>query len=224
MKMADSGPPYPPNPAPSSNQIGTFSIGQSAIGSGDPFDWLQTILSQYANSPRIMALIQSFFEAADQTQNLERFYDLMFSVQTAVGYGLDAWGTIVAVDRVLHIGTGPKYLGWDEGGTLDYDPYNQSPWYSGQKLTDNYILTDDGFRVLILAKGFSNICDGSIPSINRLLTMLFGTSGKCYCQDLGGMSMAYKFEFTPSPVQLAILSNSGVLPTPTGTSFSIVTP
>ena len=71
-----------------------------------------------------------------------------------------------AVNRVLTIGTGPPYFGWEEGQDYeDFAPGGLGPFYSGQKLTDNFILTDDGFRVLILAKAFSNICDGSIQFI-----------------------------------------------------------
>lgn len=219
-----TGPTYPELNPPGSNSIGLFTVGSSPVGTIPAFDWWTTILKQYANSPIITQLIGDFFSYVDQTKNLDDFFDFMWNVYTAEGYGLDCWGTIVAVNRVLKIGGGLQFLGWDEGGTIDYAPFNQAPWYSGQKLTDNYILTDDGFRVLILAKAFANICDGSIKSINHILMALFGASGKCYCTDEGGMTMTYTFEFTPSPVQLAILMNSGVMPTPTGVSYTIVQP
>lgn len=221
-----SGPPYPPPTEDQfgTNAIGIFVIGASPIGDIIPYDFEKTIISQYANSPILTQLIANFDAYVDQTQNIEDFFDLMWNVYTAQGYGLDCWGTIVGVNRVLKLATGPKYLGFNEGGFLDYDPFNQSPWYSGQKLTANFLLSDDGFRTLILAKAFSNICDGGIPSINKLMQMLFGSFGKCYVVDLGGMAMQYKFEFQPSAVQLAILTQSGVMPTPTGVAFSVVTP
>jgi len=219
-----TGPTYPPGQLPGANAIGGFIIGASQVGTVAPFNWWRTVISQYANSPVMMKIISDFFDAADLTPEIESFYDKMWNVLTAEGYGLDCWGTIVAVNRVLHLGAGPKYLGWDEGGTLDYDPFNQSPWYSGEKLTQNYILSDDGFRVLILAKAFSNICDGSIKSINRLLRMLFGYGGNTYCTDGLDMTMTYTFSFPLSPVELAIVTQSGVLPTPTGVSYTVVQP
>lgn len=226
--MTDTGPQYPPPPAPGSNAVGVFAIGQSQIGTIPPFNWWATVLSQYANSPVIIKLMSNFFDYVDQTKNLDDFFDKMWSVYTAQGYGLDCWGTIVAVNRVLRLATGPKYVGFVEGNAnSDYDdfgPGGQSPWYSGQKLTDNFILSDDGFRVLILAKAFANICDGSIPAINHILKTLFGAAGKCYCTDGGDMSMTYTFEFNLTPVQLAIVTQSGVLPTPTGVSYTIVQP
>jgi hypothetical protein len=219
-----SGPPYPPAIPPGFNTLGIQTIVPLPSGTIPDFDWWRTVLSQYANSPIVTTLIENMFDCLDQTKNLDDFFKNVWNVLTAVGYGLDCWGTIVAVNRVLHLPSGPKYLGFDEGGTTDYDPFNQSPWFSGQKLTDNYIMPDDGFRVLVLAKAFANICDGSVKSINKILMTLFGASGKCYCTDGHDMTMTYTFEFTPSPVQIAIVTESGVLPTPTGVSYTIVKP
>jgi hypothetical protein len=216
-----SGPTLPRH-TPDENEIGLFQIGASQIGDIPPFDIWTTIISQWANSPRLTGIIEMFAAALDQTLNAQNFFDLMWNIDTAVGYGLDVWGRILAVNRVLHVGVGPRYFGWDEGFP-DYDPFNVSPFYAGEPLTQNYTLSDDGFRVLLIAKAYSNICDGSIPSMNKLLVMLFGTSGRCYVVDNEDMSFKYKFEFTPTPLQLAILLNSGVMPKPTGVSVTVET-
>ena len=220
-----TGPPYPPQPGDFSgtNAIGVFSIGRSPIGALKAFDYWRTIISQYANSPILTQMIQDFDDCVDQTANLEQFFDLIWNVDTAQGYGLDVWARIVAVNRVIKIGTGLPYFGFVEG--LDYQPFGTGglgPFYSGQQTTENYLLSDPGFRVLILAKAFSNICDGSIKSINRLLLTLFGSSGKAYVVDNLDMTMNYTFEFQLSPLQSAILTSSGVFPKPTGVSYTIV--
>ena len=220
-----SGPDYPPQPSsvPWSNVIGAFAIGRSPIGSIKPFDIWRTIVSQYGNSTILTTLILNFQDCLDQTRNIDEFYDDVMNINTAVGYGLDVWGRIVAVNRVLKIAAGPPYFGWKEG--IDYQPFGPGgigPFYSGGKLTDNFLLSDDGFRVLILAKAFSNICDGSIKSINRLLLTLFGSAGKCYVRDNLNMSFDYVFEFALSALQLSILTNSGVFPKPTGVSYNVV--
>src|SRR6185503_14883772 len=150
-------------------------------------------------------------------------FDLIRNVDTAQGYGLDVWGRIVAINRVMRLGIGPRYFGFEEG-LPDYDPFNTSPFYSGETLTQNFALTDDGFRTLILAKAFSNICDASIQSLNALMRMLFGGGGRCYVRDDGGMAYTYVFEFAPTPLQLAILLQSGVMPKPTGVASSVEHP
>lgn len=208
------------SPAPGSNAIGSFQIGVSGFGTIPAFDPWDTIISQFANSPQLTALILYLFALIDQTANMDALFDKIRNLDTAQGYGLDVWARIVAIDRVLKVAAGPRYFGFEEG-LPDYDPFNVSPLYGGQELTQNYIVTDDGFRVMIIAKAFANVCDGSIQSINRLLVTLFGSSGRCYVVDNMDMTMTYKFEFGLSALQYAILTNSGVMPKPAGVSYTV---
>jgi hypothetical protein len=205
-----------------SNAIGSFIIGVSPIGDIPPFDYWSTVISQYANSPVITQLVANFSAYVDQTINLENFYDLVFNVDTAQGYGLDVWGKIVGVSRTLHIVGSQKYFGFDEATPISADPFGQSPLFSGAQLTSNFDLSDAAYRTLIFAKALSNISDGSIPSINQILLNLFPHRGNCYVTDGLDMTMTYTFAFVLTPVELAIVSQSGVLPKPTGVSSTIV--
>src|ERR1700676_2897924 len=152
-----------------------------------PFNYWTTIISQYANSPIITTLIGDFFAWLDQTANLNNFYNDIWNVATAQGYGLDVWGRIVGVTRTLNVATAGKYFGFDEATTLSADPFNQSPFYVGSPLTTNFQLSDSAFRVLIYAKALANICDGSIPAMNALLRNLFPGRGNCYVIDNNNM-------------------------------------
>lgn len=217
--MAGTGPPYPLPPPPTG--IGTgFEIGTSPIGTPAPFDYWQTLLAQYANSPILVGIISAFQAAADQTADMDNFYALIWDVDTAEGYGLDVWGRIVGVVRQVQAATG-KFFGFVEGGETDYDPFGQSPLYGGAALTSVFDLSDDAFRTLILAKALANITDDSIPSLNALLLALFPGRGNCYVVDNGDMSMVWNFEFALTQVEQSILFNSGVLPKPAGVSSSI---
>lgn len=188
----------------------------------DTFNVEDTILSQFANSPTILDLIGSFSAAVNPNANIDAFYSSVWNVLTAVGYGLDVWGRIVGVTRVLQVSTG-QWLGFQEAGDPTVEtPFNQAPFFSGGSVTSNFALTDDAFRQLILAKAYANISNGSIPSINQILMTLFGSSGVCFCTDGQNMTMTYTFEFTLSPVQAAIVSQSGVLPRPAGVQVTIV--
>ena len=42
-----------------------------------------TISSQYANSPRLMLIIQELHNAIDPTKNIQDFYTTVFNLQTA---------------------------------------------------------------------------------------------------------------------------------------------
>lgn len=222
--MADTGPPYPLPPLPSG--LGeALAPGVSPVGTPVPFDVWQTIISQYANSPILTALITNMQDYIDQTENLDLFFDDMFNIDTAQGYGLDVWGRIVGVSRNLTIvtTTGGPYFGFEEAGTLSANPFNQGTFFSVvTTLTSTYSLSDDSFRTLLYAKALSNITDGSIPSINQLLLNLFPGRGNCYVVDGENMTMQYVFEFPLTAVEQAIVSTSGVLPKPAGVSASVI--
>lgn len=251
--MADidtTGPEYPPGPGPGSNAIGQFQIGISPIGTIPEFDIWKTIISQFANSPILTALIEDIFAYLDPTRDIDAFFDLVLNLNTAQGYGLDVWGRIVGVNRVLQV-TIENWFGFAEANTGVFT-FGQGAFYSGQPLTSNYALSDEAYRTLILAKAAANITSGSIPAINRILMDLFPHRGNAYVTEgqqigewfgfaesinahgfnqapfYGGspaiatMTMTYTFEFDLSPVELAIVQNSGVLPKPTGVSATVV--
>ena len=220
-----TGPAYPrPNP-PGSNAVGsTFAIGISPIGTIPPFDVWTTVISQYANSPIIDALIVDMGAWLDQTANMDNFFDNIWNIATAVGNGLDVWGRILDVERVLQLSTGTFFGYLGQGGLSSGDPFNVSPFFSGGTLTQNFALTDPAFLTLLYAKALANICDGSIPAINQILLRLFPNRGNCFVTDGLDMTMTYTFLFRLSDVEFATLSQSGVLPTPAGVSSTIVQP
>lgn len=280
--------PYPAPPGPGSNAVGVGAIGVSPLGTLPAFNWRQTILSQYADSDRITGLIETFFNATDQTANFDTFYDQIWNLDTATGYGLDCWGRIVGVNRVLQVAN-QQYFGFAEAGDAlpfgdarfqgwtpyfgfaeagDAQPFNQAPFgaqkvfagvdpeagggifYVSGRLTSNYALSDQAYRQLIYAKAAANITDGSIPSINSILLNIFPGRGNCYVQEgsvpsyfgfveatnaqpfnqapfyngqsIPYMAYSYVFRFALSPVDRAIVAQSGVLPRPVGVAASIV--
>lgn len=247
-----SGPPYPhPNPAPGSNAIGEFVIGVSPIGTITPFDVWTTVLSQYANSEILMQLVVDMAQYCDPTANYDAFYDFIWNVDTAQGRGLDIWGRIVNVSRTLEVPAG-DYLGFAEAAGDGINAFGVAPLYVGAPLTQNYNLTDDAYRLLIIAKAMLNITDCSIPAINQILLNLFPNRGNAYVTDgypfqglffgfaeqldtqpfgqapfysgesLPNMSITYVFEFALSGVELAIVSQSGALPKPTGVKARVL--
>ncbi len=215
-----TGPPIPSGPVPGSNAIGTFTIGVSPIGDIVPFSFWNTILSQYANSKILTQLIANFDSYIDQTQNVDEFYDNIFNINTAVGYGLDLWGRVVGVQRVLSVGI-TNYFGFAEQ-VPSVGTFGQSPFYSGQTVTANFSLSDNAFRILIFAKALANICNGSIPAINKILLSLFPNRGNAFVTDGLNMSMTYTFNFALSPVEAAIVGASGILPKSSGVVSSVI--
>lgn len=153
-------------------------------------EWDRTVVSQYANSPILTTLIESMSQWIDPRANLEQFYNLIWNVDTAVGYGLDVWGRIVGITRTLRVPSS-KFFGFLESGLESADPMGGpsdypggfSPFYQDEFFYYQYTLTDNQYRELIFAKALSNICDSSIPVINQMLMNLFPGRGNAYVTD-----------------------------------------
>lgn len=184
----------------------------------------QTVIAQYANSNNVDAIVENLAQYFDPTTNLDQFYTMVWNMFTAVGFGLDIWGRILGVSRFLVLPENGTYFGWVNDGDLDYTGFGQAPFYNGAEDTTTFRLSDAAFLTLLIAKAFANICRTSITSLNQLLMILFGASGVVWVQDNQNMTMTVVFKFIPSDVQLAIVTQSGVFPHPTGVNVATSIP
>lgn len=173
----------------------------------------QTILAQYANSPTLVSLIESMNDAIDPSADIDNFYHDIFDISTCGDYGLDCWGKIVGVSRLLQVSTAGSFFGFRGS---DGVPFGQAPFDGRENNTSTYRLPTESYRKLILVKAIANITDCTISSLNKLVSYLFVDRGRCYVINLGGMEMLYRFEFLLTPVDKSILANSGAIPRPAG--------
>lgn len=183
-----------------------------------PFDIEATVLSQYANSPVLSALVALAGEWFDPTANLQSFYSILWNILSAQGFGLDIWGRILGVTRYIQI-PNQTYFGFAGDG---WQPFNVAPFFLGGSTTNTYALPDAQYLVLLLAKAFANISGTSVQALNQLAQTVFGVGAMCVL-DLGGMAMAYVFATPPSAVNLAIAESSGVFPHPSGVAAAVRT-
>lgn len=179
-------------------------------------DFEKTIISQYGNSPTILQLVQNMNAYLDPRADFDAFFDYVWNVDTAQGFGLDIWGRIVNIRRELQIPNAPVYFGFKDALPGSY-PFNEAPFYDGTPpATQTYKLSDDAYRKLILTKALANIASSNAPSLNQLLQNMFADRGRCYVNDMGGMQFRYTFEFDLTSQEYAIVTQSGVLPRPAG--------
>ena len=186
------------------------------------FDARRTVISQYANSPVLLALIDALSEAIDRQTSFDDFYEAVWDITSATGFGLDLWGRILGVSRVLYVATDGAFLGFSEA--TDAQDFDAGIFYAGGQLTANFALTDLAYRRVLLAKAALNITDGSISSINTILRALFPDNGNAYVRDNLDMTMTFVFGSTLSKVDYAIVAQSGVLPKPVGVSVTVEQP
>lgn len=185
----------------------------------------ETIYAQFANSPRIRTIVNSMDQSLDPRSLIETFFFNVVDLETATGWGLDVWGRIVGVSRIIEVASG-RWFGFDgaSDATNTITPFNEAPFFnvsSSDGLTSNYVLSDDAFRKLILAKAAANITNGSITDLNSILMTLFGSDTQHIWveEDTSTRTMTIIFNFDISLVDATILETSGVLPRPTGVSI-----
>ncbi len=192
--------------------------GPAPASAGYFFDPVLTVLSQYANSPLLLKLVDDVAQWLDPASRFDDFFSLIWNIDTAAGFGLDVWGRILGVRRVLQVPDG-VYLGFESDA--EARPFGFGIFYGGGRSTNNVALTDDAYRLLLLAKAALNITNASSPAINAILLNLFGDG---YVRDNLDMTMTFVFSQTLTPVQTAIVFQSGVLPKPCGVSFTVEQP
>ena len=205
-----------------------------------------TLLEQYASSPTIVGMINSMNLAIDPSVDIQNFYTNIWNIKTAVGYGLDVWGNIVGVGRILKIPSTGQVFGFSQQNPVTkyvVDASGNQVVQNGNTValtiapnltsnqavqpfdqapfytissTQNFTLADSAFRTLILTKAMANITTLTAPNINQLLQFLFYGRGRCYVNDLGNMQMKYTFEFALLPYEYAILTQSNAVPRPAG--------
>lgn len=183
----------------------------------------RTIASQYAGSRTIVDLVRRMNDAIDPSVDLQNFYDWCWNVDTAVGAGLDIWGKIVGVSRLLKIPGDLDTFGFLTSSIpYDWQPFSQGTFYRGSFDTQAYLLPDDTYRTLILTKALANIVSTTAQNLNKLLRNLFPGRGRCYVTDNGAMSMSFVFEFDITTAEYAILTQSGILPHPAGVNYNVL--
>lgn len=178
----------------------------------DTFSVHDTLISQFANSPSIVRMVENMDEYIRPDTDFDAFYNYVWNVQTAQAWGLDILGRIVNISRSIQIAATEDNFGFDEA--TDAQPFGQAPFHSGQVATSTYLLSDDAYRTLILMKALLNISNASAQSINQLLKNLFAGRGRCYVTDVGDMRIRFVFEFPLYDYEIAILTQSNAVPRP----------
>jgi hypothetical protein len=189
----------------------------------------QTVISQYSSSETMMRLIQNMNEYIDPTADIDGFFDYVWNVETAQGFGLDIWGRIVGVSRSVQIPDVGTFFGFQNGTSPEeFAPFGQEPFYNGSATSFTYLLTDEIYRTVIMAKALSNISEVTAPAVNQLLHNVF-PGIQCHVVDLGGegfrnMAIRYIFYSPLSATQYAIIAQTGVILRPAGVSYDIYFP
>lgn len=164
-----------------------------------------SLQSQYSASPIMRKLIRSYMRRVDPGVDIELFYAEIFNIMTARGLGLDIWGRILGVGRLLEVAS-EDCFGFSGSGLL---PFNQGVFHIPGRIS-HVRLADQPYRRLLLFKALANISSSDAATINHLLNELF-ENRKLYIIETGVMAIRFVFEFSLEPWERSMFRNYGVL-------------
>jgi len=183
------------------------------------------IQSQYSASAKMLALAAGFQLRIDPHVDIDLFYEKMFNIYTAEGFGLDNWGVILGIGRTIE---GPPDLdcfGFD-GSTLH--PFDQRPFMPDYNIIPPTYLTldDELFRLLLLYKALANISAADAATQNKLLSVLIDTGiggfeGAAYVLEVDTMVIRWVFENFLTAGQLAVFRVAGTLARGAGVGWQL---
>ena len=169
------------------------------------FEVKDTLMSQYANSPAIVGIIDGIADALDPNATVDEFYSLLWNLSTATTWGLDIWGRIVGMSRNVQMSDPDAVtFGFKTNPvSQNFTPFNVAPFSASGAKFNSYRLPDNLYKELIIIKAASNILYATAPNINKYLQMIF--SEKAYYYITGHMTAAYIFEFELTAFQRLIV-------------------
>ena len=162
------------------------------------------MISQYANSPKFVKLVEGMRSAFNEAQTIEDWFNIVYNLKTASGFGLDVWGLILNQSRLLYY--------TDEG--VEKTVYLKgSQTVGGEDYTAEQI--EEYYRMLLFFKAFSYITNSTVKSFNDLLRFYFPPEKLVYVQEIGTMAIELNFEFFPTTLERIIFA-SELFPKPAG--------
>jgi hypothetical protein len=152
------------------------------------------IQSQFSASKNLLQVAKVLQDSLSCEKEINLFYAKFFDILTSEGIGLDNWGKILGITRIIS----------DEGITLNLD--------------------DSLYRLLLLYKAMANISASKIDSLNQLLKTLCDSGignlpKRAYVLEIEPMVIRWIFEDYLSAEQLAVFKAAGILAKPAGVGF-----
>lgn len=164
------------------------------------------MISQYANSPKFVSLVSGLTGIFNNAKTLEDWYNVVFNLKTASGYGLDIWGSILNQGRLFY------YTDPVSGDT-------ESVYLKGAQTVDGVAYSEEQieeiYRQVLFLKAMANITNATLSSLNQMLQFYYQGRGRAYVYEYDTMEIRYVFEFYVNKLEKAIFT-SEIMPKPTG--------
>ena len=169
------------------------------------------LISQYANSEKILRLANGIRTMFNNAKLISDWYNIVYNLKTAKGFGLDIWG------KILNQGRSFKYTNQTTGVVTEY-------YLKGEITVDGTTFSaeevEELYRKILFMKVISLITNATDKSLNELLQFYFD-GRRVYVIQYDTMKLRYVFEIAVNKLEKSIFT-SGLLPKPTGVGATFV--
>lgn len=163
------------------------------------------MISQYANSPKYVKLVEGIREQFNNYKTIQDWYNVVYNIRTATGYGLDWWGKILDQSRLISF--------------IDDNNQKVEIFLQGEITVDGITFSADEienlYRTLLIFRAMSNIGNATIPSLEMLLNSAFEGRGQVYIDEVTTMQIDVTFNFYVNKLEKYVFSTD-IFPKPTG--------
>lgn len=166
------------------------------------------MLSQYANSPKYVTLYNGFTDLFNNASTIEDWFNVVYNINTAEGFGLDMWG------KILNQG---RQFSYDDNGTTVNVYLGGEQTIDGITYDAEYM--ENMYRTVLFLRALSNVTNCTIASLNNLLQFYYKNRGGVYVLEYNPMEIRYVFEFYVSKLEKVIFTTD-IMPRPTGVGVS----
>lgn len=184
-------------------------------------DLMRALLWQYNDAENLQSILQSKQDWYNENQAnfWNDWYNDVFNLMTANNFGLTVWSIILDIPIVVV--SQPPDTGEIPWGFEAYSENYNNGNFAGSS-SPIQTLTTEQARTVLRMRYFQITSRGTIPEINRFLSILFELEGGAFVRDNLDMNMEYVFLFPiPSKLQF-IFENYDILPRPAGVEVSYV--
>lgn len=184
-------------------------------------DLLRVLLWQYNEAERLQALLtlkQEWYNT-NQQQFWDDWIRDVFDLRTANEFGCAVWAIILEQTLTAELGpTKPGHKAWGFGPKRKN--FNHGNFASKQK--SSVRLTLEQRRTLLRLRYYHLVSRGTVPEINRFLSLMFAPEGGYVVDNLDMSYAVFVLQFQPSSSLQFILDNFDILPRPAGVGARVI--
>lgn len=161
----------------------------------------QTLSTFFNRDTNLTRLVNAIWDSLNPSYIQELWLTNFYNIDTATGYWLDCWGTIVALPRGIKVPSED----WFGFYNSPFKPFNTYPFWDGSPEQNTVMMDDDTYRQAIKAKALANRLGRSVDDMIAILAVINTTA---VVRDNRDMTMLLTVTSIPPEFRLLVYTDA----------------